>query len=50
MWKKIMDEKEKEPSYEKWTDEYKSALVALTATYFDLKETHMGRLEAQRKR
>ena len=50
MWKKIMDEKEKEPSYEKWTDEDEAALVALTATDFDLKETQLGRLEAQRKR
>ena len=45
-----MDEKEKEPSYEKWTDEDEAALVALTATDFDLKETQLGRLEAQRKR
>ena len=45
-----MDEKEKEPSYEKWTNEDEAALVALTAADFDLKETHLGRLEAQRKR
>ena len=50
MWKNIMDEKEKEPSYEKWTDEDEAALVALTATDFDLKETQLGRFEAQRKR
>ena len=50
MWKKIMDDKQKEPSYEKWTDEDEAALVALTATYFDLKDTQLGRLKAQQKR
>ena len=45
-----LDEKEKEPSHEKWTDEDEAALVALTATDFDLKDTQLGRLEASRKR